>query len=192
VRAYMDTLTELQIRRSVATIGTEGRYWLALGERIFVLSYFPGSRISAWSFYEPGFEVDDFVRVRNRVYARAGDTIYLYGGADGETYPEDDELDAVVELPFITGQQPAVKQFVGFDIACTGEWSAAAVIDPNDADDLSKTIDIGTINHVTYNKHGHTTLPGKAVLVAFRLVCSRGGAATISKLTLYYDPVEAK
>jgi hypothetical protein len=30
------------------------------------------------------------------------------------------------------------------------------------------------------------------VLVAFRLVCSDGGAASLSKMTLYYDPVETK
>jgi hypothetical protein len=189
VRAYMDTLTEAQIRRAVSTIGTEGRFWLALGERIFVLSYFPGSRISAWSFYEPGFEVSDFVRIRNKVYARAGDTVYLYGGAAGTTYPDDDELDAEVELPFITGAQPAVKEMQGFDIACTGEWEIKALVDPNNE---AKTLNLGRVADVTYSRAGHIALPGEAALVAFRLVCSNGGAASISKMTLYYAPVETK
>jgi hypothetical protein len=190
IRAYMNTLSEAQIRRAVSVIGPEGRYWLALGQRIFVLSNFPGSKISAWSYYDAGFDISDFVRVRNKVYARAGDVIYLYGGADGETYPNDNEMIAQVSTSFMTAQMPAtVKQFTGFDIACTGQWATKALVNPNDE---SQFVDIGVLNRTTYNiPNGRIPLPSTSSHVALDLICSKAGAATISSLTVHYDTNEA-
>jgi hypothetical protein len=190
VRDYLDTLTEAQIRRAVSVIGPEGRLWMAVGGYIFVLSYFPGSKIIAWSYYDPGFEVSDFVRVRNKAYARSGDTIYLYGGADGSTYPDDDEMEAEVQLPFMTAQAPAtIKQLTGFDIACTGEWEVDVLVDPNDED---KKISAGKFTRTTYNNpRGRVGLPALTTHMALNLTCSKAGNATISSLTLHYDPLEA-
>lgn len=191
VREHLDTLTEPQIRRAVSTIGPEGRFWCAVGGYIFVLSNFPGSKITAWSYYDPGFEVSDFVRVRNKVYARSGDTIYLYGGTDGETYPDDDEMIAEVSTPFMTAQTPGtVKQLKGFDIGCTGEWDGYVLVNPNDE---VQAISIGKVTKTTYNDpHGNIAIPGVTSHMALRFVCSKAGPATISNLVVHYDPVEAK
>jgi hypothetical protein len=87
VREYLATLTETQIANAVSIVDpVDGRFWLAVGRRVFVFSYFPSKKISAWSWYEPGFEITDMVTLNDRVYARAGDQIYLYGGSANATY----------------------------------------------------------------------------------------------------------
>lgn len=189
-RDHLDTLTEAQIRRAVSVIGPEGRLWMAIGGYVFVLSYFPGSKITAWSFYDPGFEISDFARVRNKVYARSGNTIYLYGGADGTTYPDDDEMVAEVSTAFLTAQTLAtIKQLTGFDIACTGEWVAKLLVNPNDE---NQYLDIGVLSRTTYNvSNGRIAIPGQTTHMALNLVCSKAGPATISSITLHYDPLEA-
>lgn len=190
VRDYLDTLTEAQIRRAVSVVGPEGRPWMAVGGYVFVLSYFPGSKITAWSYYDPGFEISDLVRVRNKVYARAGNTIYLYGGADGETYPNDDEMIAEVSTAFMTAQTPAtVKSLTGFDIACTGEWATKILVNPNDENQF---IDVGKLTRTTYNvSNGRIGIPGETTHMALNLVCSKAGPATISSITIHYDQLEA-
>ena len=190
VRSYMDTLSEAQIRRAVGTIGPEGRYWLALGSRIFVLSYFPTSKVAAWTYHEHGFEISDFARVRNRFYARSSDTIYLYGGDADDTYPGDDERTDVVSLPFITAQTPATMKFLtGFDIACTGEWRAELLSNPNDE---NQKTDIGRFTKTTYNRpNGRIAIPGQTTHMALDLTCTKGGSATISNLTLHYEVDQA-
>lgn len=190
LREYMDTLSEGQIRRAVGIIGPEGRPWFSIGSRVFVLSYFPASKVVAWTYHEHGISITDFAKLRNRLYARAADTIYLYGGADDATYPDDDERTDIVSLPFITAQTPAtVKQLTGFDIACTGEWLAEMLLDPNDEN--VKTV-IGRLTKTTYNlPNGRIGVPGRTSHMALDLTCTKGGAATISSLALHYDVDEA-
>lgn len=50
----------LTVRESRAVLEPrDGRYILAVGRKCYVFSYFPASRVSAWSVYEPGFAVTD-------------------------------------------------------------------------------------------------------------------------------------
>ena len=163
---------------------------LAVGERVFVLSYFPGSRVSAWTYHEHGFSISDFAKLRNRLYARGSNTIYLYGGDDDATYPDDDERTDLVSLPFVTAQTPAtVKQLTGFDIACTGEWQVDLLSNPNDDNQRSR---IGKLTKTTYNRpNGRIPVPGRTSHMALDLTCTRGGNATISSITLHYDADEA-
>ena len=190
VRDYLDSLSEAQIRRAVSVIGPEGRFWMAVGERIFVLSYFPGSNIAAWSYYEPGFEVRDFARVHNKTYARAEDTIYLYGGADGTVYPSDDDaLEAEVSTAFFTAQAPAtIKKLTGFDIACTGQWSTDLLLNPNDENQF---VNVGELTRTTYNNpHGQIKIPGETSHMALSFICTKGGAASISSITVHFEAEE--
>lgn len=186
MRDYMDTLTDAVIRRAVSVIGPEGRYWLALGDYIFVLSYFPESKITAWSYYDPGFAASDMLRIRNKVYVRAEDTIYLYGGSDGATYPDDDEMEAEVSTSFLTAQSPALmKHLTGLDIACTGEWDVKLLVDPNDE---NKYAAAGKINKTTYNDvRGRIPVPANTTHVALKMTCSQAGPASISMVTLHFD-----
>lgn len=170
--------------RAHATIDpTSGRYWLAAGGKVLVYSSYAASRISAWSYYDPGFTITDFARVDNRIFARAGDTIYLYGGASGEVYPDDDESAVVVELPFFgANSEAAVKQLTGFDISCQNDWSADILLDPNDE---TQTVSAGILNGTTYNRP-HIDIPGDVAVWAMRLTCSRAGPATLSAVAVHY------
>jgi hypothetical protein len=186
-REHLDTLSEAEIRRGVSIIGPEGRLWMAVGGKIFLFSSFPGSKISAWSYID--FTASDFARVRNKLYVRSGNTIYLYGGTNGTTYPDDDERSDEVSTAFMTAQNPAlVKSLTGFDIACSGQWAGYILVDPNDD---TKQIAVGNLDKTTYNLNGNIKIPDETTHVAFRFVCTKGGAATISNITVHYDPVEA-
>ena len=184
VRAHLDTLSSDVIKRSCAVVEPlDGRFWLALGERIYVLSYFPGSQISAWSYLDPGFTVSDFARSYNQLYVRGGDTIYLYGGADNATYPNANETIAQVDLPFISSTPPKMSNLIGFDLAAEGEWLVHALVDPNNENIYQS---IGTVDGITY---GETDIafPAYTSHVAFSMTCSTAGSAKISNLTIHTD-----
>jgi hypothetical protein len=189
VLAHVDTLTEKQRRAAIGAIEPrDGRLWQAIGDKIFVLSYFPGAKISAWSFYEPGFEVDAFAKIGTRLYVRSGDTIYLYGGESGSEYPEDDELVAEVEFPFLSGNEPATpKMLEAVDFALTNEWDVTIALDPNRED---KVLHVGKVHKTTFNL-GSIGLPGESSMVAPRMVCSRAGRATISLSQIHYTKEKA-
>lgn len=159
----------------------DGRYWLAIGNRIHVYSAFPQSKVSAWSIYEPGFTVSAFAEADDRVYARSGDTIYLYGGADGTTYPSDDEQTVTVELPFLSAQRPASeKEWPGIALALENEWRVKVLPDPRDE---TVEIDAGTFDGVTYHLQ-KAGIPALSTHVALKLTCTKGGAASIAALAL--------
>src|SRR3546814_15550451 len=101
----------------------DGRFWLAIGSRIYPFSYFPGSKINAWSYYDLGFTIEAFADISERIYARVGNTIYLFGGEDDETYPDAGEYPVTVEIPYLSANTPATrKSWHGIDVACTNDW----------------------------------------------------------------------
>lgn len=184
IRAHMDTLTFGTIRTAYAVVEPrEGRFWLAMGDRIYVLSYFPGSSISAWTHFEPGFSVTDFARVYKQLYVRAADTIYLYGGASGNDYPLAGEMVAQVDLPFVALDPPEQVHIEGIDAATTNAWSTKMLVDPNDE---TQTINCGILDGVTYPTPDNAA-PGRSTHFALSLICSGAGPGTISSITLRHD-----
>lgn len=184
VRAYLDTLSSDVISRACSVVEPrEGRYMCALGNYVFVLSYFPGRQISAWTYFNMGYQITDFARLYNQLYARSGDTVYLYGGADGSTYPSAGEMIAKAYLPYVAASPPASSMLIGFDIACEGEWKVQQLLDPNN-DALKMTV--GTISGVTYDQPDIGDA-GRASHMAFELTCSAAGAASISNITIRTD-----
>jgi len=190
VKEWIDSQSEETVARAVATVEPiDGRYMLAVGTRVFVLSYFPRKKVTAWSHYDLDFTITDFARIKRRLYCRDVDTIYLYGGADGATYPDDDEQVAKVHLPFVAAQNPALfKRWLSFDMACTGVWSVKFLVDP---DDENKFIEAGTVSQNTY------TLPafglvGEHPMVAVVAECSTAGEASISNITMHYKAMQAE
>jgi len=123
------TLTEESMSRACGVIEPgEGRYMLAIGDKVFVYSFFPASGIAAWTTYETGFAVSDWAVQNNRLYARSGNQIYLYGGNDGLTY---DACEATVELSWLDADKAAHrKRFHGLDVSCDGTWHISYSTDP--------------------------------------------------------------
>lgn len=182
----LDAVSTTTVDDAVAVIEpTDSRYWLAIGSRVYVFSYFPSKKISAWTWYEPGFTFTDLVSFNGRVYGRSGDRIYLYGGSDNNTY---DNCPVTVELPFLSVQKPATfKQWEGIDIASVGEWNLKALVEP---DDESQYVDIGDESGVTFNSEA-TKLCGRAPAIAITATCNTNGPAKLSAMALHYVPGSA-
>lgn len=148
VRPEVNSLSAAQLAKSIGIIEpVDARYWLSLGDYMWVFSYFPGSKISAWSRYYMGGSVDAIATIQDRVYVRQGDVIKLYGGDDGETY--DDSVVRVL-LPFLDGGKPATwKSLLYLDIAGSGKWSISVLTDPNNESIKSNLF---VVDGITYCK----------------------------------------
>lgn len=188
IREYIGTLTDAQVEDACSTVEpVDGRYWLALGGRIFVFSYFPTKKISAWSWYEPGFDITDLVTLNDRVYARAGDVIYLYGGASNDSYGSD--YDVTAALPFLSGGKPGTfKNLNGMDLASTGTWNCKVLVDPNDE---AQYIDVGDLQGVTWFDDG-IGVPGHCTHISPVLVHRGAGQASVSQIGIHTDGAEEK
>lgn len=125
----------------------DGRFWLIMGDRIFVFSFFSGASVSAWSEYLPGFTVDEAVVFGRRVYLRSGDTIYVYGGLENDlTY---DDTEAVAQTPYLDADKPwKQKDFKGFDMAGKGTWKVFVAMNPNN---LEAQDAVGVVSDVIAN-----------------------------------------
>ena len=190
IREFLDTLTEEDLANSVGVIEPiDGRFWLAIKNRIYVLSYFPSARISAWSFYELDFTVTHFARIGERIYARGTDVngndhLYLYGGENNDQYPDDDEDEVVLEFPYFSAGDPAgFKDLQGFDIIAINEWKVETLPDP---DDPSKKVAQGISVGTSYGKqrYGATCI---SAMFAINLTCRKAGRATFSALAMHYN-----
>ena len=184
--AIMGPLAE----RAVSRIEPEAsRFWLALGDKILVFSYFPSpqSKISAWSFYEPGFVIDDMQRVGDRMFLRGGDTVYAYGGVSGEEYPAAGETPVEVLTPFMDGERPASqKDFKSINLGLVNEWKLEA------APYLNKPHVFREMAHITEDTFDEGVFPFEMTGsgVALRLTCEAAGPASLSRITVHYDEDE--
>lgn len=189
IQEYLQTLTSDQIDSAKAIIEpVDGRYWLACGNYIFVFSFFPSAKISAWSYYDVGMEITEFAKIGSTIYARAGDVIYTYGGANGTTYPDAGEDEIEVGLPYITAGEPATnKTLMGYDLICSNTWTVKVL--PK-VDDDTVELNAGVAAGTTYGKPSFDA-PGDAPAFALKLTCNKAGAATLSGIALHYKGGES-
>lgn len=111
------------------------RYFGALNGKIYVLSYFPASEITAWSIYTPvdnngaAFTPEKFVVFQRRLYIRdTAGKLYLFGGADNKTY---DATPMVIELPWLDDGKPVqMKEWASFDGVFKGQFKVEFGADP--------------------------------------------------------------
>ncbi len=186
VRAQLNTLAANVVQRAIGLVEPiDGRFWLSVGSRIYVLSYYPSKKIEAWSYYDLGANIDGMVRAFNRVYVRQGTKISLYGGYDNQQYPLANEQTVTVKLPFLNGEDPAtMKKDYGFDIACTNEWLVYALPDPSD--ETKRTI-VGRPNATSYVGPGaDQAVASESNVVAFDFTCTAAGRATLSAFSYIY------
>jgi hypothetical protein len=158
-----------------------GRFWLCFPDRIFLLSFYPGPKVTAWSEYDPGFRIDGGVVANSQVALRSGDDIYLYGGATGEEY---DACEVSVDIPYLSVSRPAtLKAFTGLDLAAWGPWTLTASYDPNrpDAQDVSAAISEPTLGQL-----GTVGLQGVSTHISLNLRNQAPGAAKLSMVAVHY------
>jgi len=194
VQEYYDEVGDERLRLARGIIEPRnGRYWLALNKRIFVLSFFQGTKINAWTYYdvdEIGVDpIDELVTLEHKIYVRAGRYIYLYGGEYHDTYPDAGESIAELSLPFLNAKSPAThKKLTGFDIGCEGEWAVDLLPDPTNTDYETR---VGTFTRATYSKP-RAGLNGTTAMFALKATCSKAGYARISNMAVHYDGEKAE
>lgn len=156
ITAKLRTLTSDQRQKVIGLIEpSDGRFWLCMLDEIYVFSYFPGSKVSAWTTYLPAwfnggvrtpFSIDDAVVFSRKVYVRAGDEVFVYGGT-GST-PTYDATEAEAWTPYFDAGSPTTpKRLEGVDAAVTGAWEVRVAMEPGD---LNASDKVATIYQTTY------------------------------------------
>ena len=185
---HMRTMTEADKYDAKAVIEPEdGRYWLALGSKLFVLSSFAGSGINAWSEYEPGFTVEEFASMENKVYARShDDKIYVYGGHDGTLY---DASPVSVEIPYLDANKPATFKAVnGLDVTCEGGWKFFIGFDYTNP---TAKDEIASMNQPSFAL-GRIPVTGYGTHVGVKAVTTGSGYAKLANAIVHYDDQHSK
>src|SRR6185295_4651107 len=193
----LQTMTSIQRLKVFGVIEpSEGRFWLTMGNLIFVFSYFSGAKVSAWSNYIPSvpgvnaignpedkvFNIAECIVFRRRVYVRSGDTIYCYGG-EGAALAYD-SIQATMQTPFLDGDKPAKeKSFNGWDAAVRGVWDVSVSMDVNAQD---KAEVLGTIDETT-TPHNRLTFNGQSTHASLTFKSRSAEAAKISNALIHYD-----
>lgn len=187
VRDWMRTVSQDDIERAVSAVEpTEARFWMAIAGRVFVYSFFPSAGIAAWSWYEPGFTISDFARTGNSLWCRAGDTLYLYGGASGEVY---DASRVEVQFPFLSAGKPGTfKNLFGTDMAAEGTWNCTWYINPNNAL-LDEPVVMGEYTGVTFSQPDWVSV-GSSTHIAPLFTHELAEYASLSIVALYYQGAE--
>jgi hypothetical protein len=157
----------------------DDRFWLIFPDgQIFVFSYFPSAKVSAWTTYEAGFDVDGAVVFDDKVYLRSGDLVKVY---DGVTY---DSTVAKCWLPYFDAGNPTErKQWQGWDAAVEGNWLVYAATEPTN---LSAREVVVTVTETTFNKE-RVPFHGQCSHVSPQFESQGSGAAKISSVVLHYD-----
>lgn len=188
---YLATLTQEEAQNGIGMVEPiDGRCWMAIKNRIYVLSYFPSSKISGWSYYEVDFTIKNMTKRGDQIYVRGTDPtdgidyLYVYGGIGNNSYPEEDEDVCIIELPYLSANDPAGnKSLIGFDIVGINSWKVELLPDPNNDQVVT---DLGKGTNVTY---GNPRFGVNSVtpLFALTLTCSEAGPATMSALAMHYS-----
>jgi hypothetical protein len=188
VRADIEALTGDDTRRVFGVIEPkDARFWLIIKNKIYVFSYFPGSKVSAWTLYLPGFDVDEVVAWRGKVYLRTGDAIYVYGGAEASlTY---DATSAKAWLPYLNADKPTDdKRWTGVDAAVRGTWNISFGFDP--LNEHYSDI-IATVAETSYDAKRLSTL-GRSTHVSVRFESTGEGYAKLGAAVIHYEDINGE
>lgn len=183
-QAYMDKAIAL-LEPSV------GRFWMVFEDRILVLSYFPGPKITAWSEYllsELGAaKVQHATTCNGRIFLRdTQDRIWLFGGNDGQQF---NNCGVEIRLPYLDGKKPGhKKQFSAIDATVNGTWTVKVSFDFNNPD-AEETV--ATISVPTWNA-GAGELQGYDSHFSLRFYNNDANQATISNCAIHYEMADDK
>jgi len=174
----------------------DGRFWLIMNDLIFVFSYFPGAKVSAWSTYIPSipttdpdtgiesdvpFEISDAITFRRRIYVRSGDKVYCYGGEGSEFVY--DRTEGMGQTPYLDGNAPGQdKDYCGLDVACDGVWEIDAYLDANNLEAADK---VAVVEDSTFdfNRVGMT---GRSTHVSLKFKSRSAKRAKVGSALIHY------
>ena len=157
-----------------------GRFWMIFNDEIYVLSYFPGPKITAWSRYTLNFSVDYAVTCGGHVFLRAGNALYAYGGPNGNSY---DTTVGEIRMPYLDMKKPGHnKIFEALDMTIQGNWTVKNSFDFNNPD-VEETL--GTFSAPTW-RTGRASFTGDSSHFSLRFYTSDASPATLSNAAVHY------
>ena len=166
-----------------------GRFWIIMPDRIYILSAFPGPKITAWSEYDPGFIITAATVHQNRIVVRDDQNlIYAYGGISEEG-PVYDDCYVELVFPFHAGEGVATfKSFTGLDASCQGvPWDVygAFNVEDSEAEDWFGSFDGSTFLQGRFPINGHSTH------MSLRLRSQSPGPQILSNMIVHYQGGES-
>ena len=158
-----------------------GRYWLAIGNVIYILSYWPSAKINAWSTITLPFHVDHMAVAGTSIFLRSGDNIYLYGGNNGATY---DTNPATVRTPHMSADEPTVeKKAISVAVMASGTWTLNVGMSPESPAFYEQT---AILSGGTYGLQ-RVPYTGKGTHIGFTLTCTDAGPSVLGGLSVRFQ-----
>jgi hypothetical protein len=163
-----------------------GRYLLAVGNKVYVLSYYPSAKISAWSTWSVPFAISHMSTCVNRVIVRSGDTLYMYGGPDGTAY--DSTLGTVV-TPMMAADSPTLwKKPISIDLMVQGTWTMSAGMLANSP--TAREL-VATVTGETYSLQA-IPYAGYGTHIGLTLTTSDPSPALLGSMTVNFQKADLK
>jgi hypothetical protein len=183
VTAQVRAMTESQRERIIGLIEpTQGRFWLIAGSTIYVFSYFPASKVSAWTTYDTEFDVTGAAVFGGNVFLRGADKVYAYGGTGAA--PVYDGCLARARTPFLDAGSPSrAKTWQGFDVAAEGAWRVGLHFDPGTPDTTEAPVAIFGSTH----RHGSLPVSGRSTHASITFETTHEGPAKVGSLVLQFE-----
>jgi hypothetical protein len=166
-----------------------GRFWIIMPDRIYILSAFPGPKITAWSEYDPGFTITAAAILNNRICVRDdNNTVYAFGGIS-DVGPVYDDCYVELIFPFHAGDSPATyKTFNGLDATCAGApWDVYCAFNIEDGNTEDY---VGAFNGPTFLQ-GIFPINGHSTHMSLRLRSQTPGPQTLSNMVVHYSVSES-
>lgn len=192
------TLTPANAEKIAAFVDPlSGHFWLVWGDQVLVLAYYPNSKITAWSVFEPPISVDYATLANSRLAFRSGEELFVYGSVPPSGSPFDpnvpvgstaalyDSAQVEIELPPVDGNKPATtKTWQALDIACEGTW--AVWVNPDPIGAPGAWTHVSTVGGTTY---GLDMLPigMRSTHLAVRLLSQNAGLQRVARVVVHYD-----
>jgi hypothetical protein len=163
-----------------------GRLWMAFGDVIFVLSYYPDTNIAGWTRYDASAHPIEFLNANYEgIFWRSGNNIIAYAGVTGDVY---DSTEALVRVPYIDAGKPATtKNWTGIDLAISGTWQIKASFDPTQPTALDL---IANLTKSTYAQQ-KIAVNGQSPSVSLEMRTSFVGPARVGNATVHFTDVGA-
>lgn len=201
VQPVIKALSDSQKAASVGIVEpTSQRFWCYVGTKLYVLSNFPSSKITAWCTYDVQGLISatmqtlvpsKFVIYKGQVYMRCSfsgnEYVFLYGGTNNATY---DATTATIAIPWFDIKNPATLKKAGsFDSAFTGEWKFFFGMDWQGGFDSTNAV--ADLNQSTFEQ-GAMPLIGDGYHFRFQVTSVGSTAAVFSSFVFHYTMANEK
>ena len=202
IAARRALLTSAEVEQINALVDPlTGQFWLIWGSDAYVLSLYPSSKVSAWSFYKFPIAIDHVMLANSRILIRSGDELFVYGtvpetgspfdvnAAVGADPAEFDASQVVVELPFVDVGMPATtKHWNGLDVACEGTWEV--YVNP-EYRSPNAWVKVHTVSQTSFAEE-RLPLDMQSTHLAIKFVNKSTGPAKLSAVGVHYTGGEGK